>query len=157
MSVHYVKLKLMWRCPICERKFNAPDQRHSCSTKDVGELFINRSDELVLAYDALSRAVEDWPNVEIRAAIHSVVFSVGRAFLVVKPMKSQLDLKLYHNDEFESNLFHKVNRFYGRFQYQIRIQSEHDINEELLHFITKSYEHAQQERVVDFRRRRKRY
>lgn len=145
----------MWSCPVCKRKFNKEDQRHTCSTKDVGELFINRSDELVLLYDALASVIGNWDNVEIRAATHSVVFSVGRAFLVLKPMKDQLDLKIYLNEELESELFFKVNKYYGRFQCQIRLQNEWQITEDFLGLVGLSYNEALQEPKFAYRRKRR--
>ena len=145
----------MWSCPVCKRKFNKEDQRHTCSTKDVGELFINRSDELILLYDALASVIGNWDNVEIRAATHSVVFSVGRAFLVLKPMKDQLDLKIYLNEEMESELFFKVNKYYGRFQCQIRLQNEWQMTDEFLDLVGLSYNEALQEPKFVYRRKRR--
>lgn len=145
----------MWSCPVCKRKFNKEDQRHTCSTKDVGELFINRSDELILLYDALASVIGNWDNVEIRAATHSVVFSVGRAFLVLKPMKDQLDLKIYLNEELESELFFKVNKYYGRFQCQIRLQNEWQMTDEFLDLVGLSYNEALQEPKFAYRRKRR--
>ncbi len=132
----------MWNCPDCDRKFNKEDQKHTCSTKDVGELFIDKSDDLVLLYDELASKVETWENVEIRAAKHSVVFSVGRAFLVLKPMKDQLDLKIYLNERLESDLFFRVYKYYGRFQCQIRLKEKWEVNDDLLELIQESHRQA---------------
>ena len=54
----------MWTCPKCDRKFKTTNQSHMCTTKDIGELFLDGSDELVLAFDRIMTEVMQWePNL----------------------------------------------------------------------------------------------
>lgn len=47
----------MWQCPKCKRKFQKNKQSHMCTQKDVGELFVGKSDEMVLAYDDILQVI----------------------------------------------------------------------------------------------------
>jgi hypothetical protein len=49
----------MWRCEKCNRKFKSKNQWHSCTDIDMGELFLGKSDELVLAFDKLTSMVSE--------------------------------------------------------------------------------------------------
>jgi addiction module HigA family antidote len=62
----------MWTCPRCERRFKSPNQSHTCSDTTIGELFLDRSDELVLAFDRILQAVMQWQPNSVGAARHAV-------------------------------------------------------------------------------------
>ena len=62
-----------------------------CTTKDIGELFIDKPDELVLAFDKIATRVLDWEPSHMGASIHSVVFTNKKAWLIIIPMKKVLD------------------------------------------------------------------
>jgi hypothetical protein len=105
---------------------------HTCSQTEIGELFKNKSDELVLAFDAIINLTEPWKPNTSGAAKHSIVFHSKRAWLIVKPMKSELDLKFYLDTELESEVFRKVTDFFGKYAHHIRIKNEQDLNKEVV-------------------------
>lgn len=81
-----------------------------CVKKDIGELFLGKPDDLVLAYDAILQATETWtPNTQ-GASVHSIIFTSQKAWLIVKPMKKELDVKFYYGTTIESNLIKKVSK-----------------------------------------------
>lgn len=101
----------MWTCPSCNRNFYTQNQSHTCSQTQVGELFQNKSDELVLAFDGILCVSENWKPNTYGADKHSIVFHSKRAWLIVKPKKKELDLKFYYDSEIESELLHKTTNF----------------------------------------------
>ena len=132
----------MWTCPTCNRKFNKHRQSHICVVKDVGELFLDKSDELVLAYDTLYHEIMAWQPNSSGAATHSIVFTNKRAWLIVKPMKSELDLKFYNDSLIESDQIRKTTPFGKHIGHHIRIQNEFQISNELLKLIRIGYDYG---------------
>lgn len=132
----------MWTCPKCTRKFASKNQWHECSTRDVGELFIGKPDALVLAFDSLQQEVMKWKPNDLSAAKHSVVFTSKKAWLIVKPMKEVLDLKIYHKNELNSVLIHKSTAYPNKRAYHIRIASEAEVSQQLLDLLHKGYSYS---------------
>ena len=110
--------------------------------KDVGELFIGRPDELVLAWDTLTQTVMKWqPNV-YSASTKSIVYTSKKAWLIVKPMKEILDLKFYHKDRIESDLISKHTSYPNKFAHHIRISNESHIDNLLMSLLKRGYEYS---------------
>ena len=133
---------MAWTCPKCERVFGSPNQSHFCTTVTIDDLFEGKPENLLLAFDQLLIAVYNWPNVNVGAAKKAIVFSVGKAFLIVRPMSKELDLSFYHNEFFEDRLFHKQGKFSKKYIYHIRINKAEDLTPAVLRWIKKGYDFA---------------
>lgn len=48
--LQFIIPNVMWTCPNCHRNFKTINQSHTCRDEDAGKLFLDRPDELVLAY-----------------------------------------------------------------------------------------------------------
>ncbi len=83
----------MWTCPRCERQFKTRNQSHSCVTKSLDELFAKCPDHLLLAFDRLLSAVMEWEPISVGASQNTVVFTNKKAWLIVRPMRKELDVK----------------------------------------------------------------
>ncbi len=132
----------MWICPNCNRNFYTTNQSHTCSQTQVGELFKNKSDELVLAFDRILKITEDWKPNTFGAAKHSIVFHSKRAWLIIKPMKSELDLKFYLDRTLDSDVLKKVTDFYGNYAHHIRVKNEYDINNEVIELLRTGFDYS---------------
>ena len=132
----------MWTCPKCHRKFKSTNQHHVCTTKDIGELFIDKSDELVLAFDRVMTEVMDWEPNHMGPAKNSIVFTNRKAWLIIKPMKNVLDLKFYHREKIESDLVIRCSKYPNKFAHHLRVTSEHEITSELLDLLHRGYLYA---------------
>ncbi len=132
----------MWKCLRCKRNFKITNQSHTCVVKDIGELFIGKPDELVLAFDAILRNVEDWEPNTYGASKNAVVFTSKKAWLIIKPMKTELDVKFYSDLELESNQFHKVGTWGRKFAYHLRIRHEDQVDEEFIQLIGDGYRYS---------------
>ena len=133
----------MWTCPKCERQFKTTNQSHTCSKVSIDALFEGRPDELVLAFDRLLALVVDWEPISIGTAKHTIVLTNRKAWLIVKPMRQELDLKFYYPEALESELFRRVARAYNhKFAHHLRIRHPEEINEEMLALLRKGYDFA---------------
>lgn len=133
---------MAWTCPKCERKFAKNNQSHYCNETDLDALFAGKPEELLLTFDQLLIAVYDWPEVGVGTGKKAIVFSVGKAFLIVRPMSKQLDLKFYHTDKFEDRLFFKRATWGKKFAYHMRVSKPEDLTPALIQWIKKGYDFA---------------
>ncbi len=132
----------MWTCNNCKRVFKSANQYHICVEKDIGSLFLDKSDEIVLLFDALVTKLERWqPNV-YSACVNTIVFTNTKTWLVVKPMKTALDLKIYSNDHIDSELIKTRSKYPNKMAYHIRIKSEDEIDDNLLELLRIGYDYA---------------
>lgn len=131
-----------WSCPKCKRLFKTENQSHSCTNKDMGELFLGKPDELVLAFDALLQTTTSWTPNSVGTATHSIVFTNKKAWLIVKPMKTCLDIKFYYDTQLESDRFHKVTNYFGKFAHHLRVSDANQMDNEFFELIRIGYEYA---------------
>jgi len=126
----------MWTCPNCERSFKTTNQSHSCTKIEIGELFIGKPDDLVLAFDEILIAVADWNPNSIGTATKSIVFTSKKAWLIIKPMKKELDIKFYNDLVIESDRIKKVTEYAGKYAHHIRVEYPDQIDKEIIDLIS---------------------
>lgn len=132
----------MWTCPNCNRRFKNNKQSHMCSTKEIGELFENKPDDLVLAYDQLVQIVSQWEPFSAGAAVHSIVITSNQAWLIVKPMKKMLDIKFYHDSPIESERIKRITNYGKKYAHHIRIQHEDELDEEVFELLRMGFDYS---------------
>lgn len=111
-----------------------------CSQKEIGELFLDKPDDMVLAYDDLVQVISKWTPFSIGASVHSVVVTSKKAWLIIKPMKSELDVKFYHDSLLESERIKKVTKMGKRYAHHIRIRSSEELNEDIYGLLKMGFE-----------------
>ncbi|MGB3467167.1 MAG: DUF5655 domain-containing protein [Cyclobacteriaceae bacterium] len=116
-----------------------------CTTKDIGELFINKPDELVLAFDAIYTRVNEWQPNFVGASIHAAVFTNKKAWLIIKPMKSMLDIKFYYPTQLDSELVFKTVDYRNKFAHHIRVATEYELTNAHFDLLKKGYDYALQD------------
>jgi len=129
----------MWTCPKCNRVFKARNQSHTCVNKDIGELFINRPDELVLAYDTLYNSVIDWKPNSVGATSKAIVFTSSKAWLIIRVMTDKLDLKFYYQEPIQSEMIEKRGMMGKKHAHHVRIANEEQVNSEMLELLKMGY------------------
>lgn len=133
----------MWQCPKCERLFKTTNQSHSCGQKTIDDLFVNRPENLILAFDKLLVTVMDWLPNDAGAAVNTIVFTNKKAWLIVKPMTKELDVKFYYDEVLQSPYLKKVSDFgRNKFAHHIRIREAYEINEEVVKLLKLGYDFA---------------
>ncbi|MEM6800144.1 MAG: DUF5655 domain-containing protein [Bacteroidota bacterium] len=113
-----------------------------CIQKDVGELFVGKPDELVLAYDDIIQVISQWEPHSLGASINTIVITSQKAWLIIKPMKKELDLKFYHDEALGSKKLKKVQAWGKKFAHHIRIKGPEELDEEVLELLRMGFEYS---------------
>jgi hypothetical protein len=130
----------MWNCPNCNRVFKTTNQSHTCTDKDVGELFLDRPDELVLAYADLIDVISKWQPFSQGTAKHTIVVTSKKAWLIIRPMKKELDLKFYYGEPISSPRIKKISPFGKKFGHHIRIQQSEQLDAVVFDLLKKGFQ-----------------
>ena len=129
----------MWTCPKCERDLKNPNQWHNCVKVSIDSLFEGKAEELVLVFDKLLSEIIDWENVAVSATQNCIVFVHNQTFLIIRPMKKQLDLKFYSEKEQEEFPIFKSIFYSGKYENHIRLSSLSDLTPAVYSYLKQSY------------------
>jgi len=128
----------MWTCPKCERELRNPNQWHNCVKVSIDSLFEGKAEELVFVFDKLLSEIIDWENVAVSATQNCIVFVHNQTFLIIRPMKTALDLKFYSATQQEEPILKSI--FYsGKYQNHIRVSKLEDLTQTVYNYIKQSY------------------
>lgn len=130
----------MWTCPKCERELKNPNQWHNCVKVSIDSLFEGKADELVFVFDKLLSEIIDWKNVAASATQNCIVFVHNQTFLIIRPMKKELDLKFYSATQQEEEPIIKSVSYSGKFENHIRVSKLEDLTETVYAYIKQSYQ-----------------
>ena len=86
--------------------------------------------------------VMEWQPNSVGAAKHAVVFTNKKAWLIIKPMSKELDVKFYHSEQLESDELKKVAPFGKKFAYHIRIKHEFEVTNEVMRLLKLGFDFA---------------
>jgi hypothetical protein len=131
---------MSWICPKCERELPKPEQRHYCARVSLDSLFLGRSPELVLVFDKLLAEVVDWEGVLVGTTPNCIVFTRRLTFLVIRPMKKELDLKFYSKMLHPEKPVLKSVASGNKFENHIRIALLDDLRPALFNYLRESYQ-----------------
>lgn len=130
---------MSWICPKCEREFPKPEQRHYCARVSLDSLFLGRPPELVLVFDRLLAEVADWDGVLVGTTPNCIVFTRRLTFLVIRPLKKELDLKFYSSVAHPEKPVLKSIASGNKFENHIRIAMLDDLRPALFNYLRESY------------------
>lgn len=130
----------MQTCPKCERELRNPNQWHNCVKVNIGDLFKNKAEELEFIFDTLLAEIIDWENITVSATKNCIVFVHHKTFLIVRPMKTQLDIKFYSEKEQNDFPIIKSLIWNSKYENHIRISTLDELTTEIYSFIKKSYQ-----------------
>ncbi|WP_295713580.1 DUF5655 domain-containing protein [Mucilaginibacter sp.] len=130
---------MSWICPKCEREFPKPEQRHYCARVSLDSLFLGRPPELVLVFDRLLAEVADWDGVLVGTTPNCIVFTRRLTFLVIRPLKKELDLKFYSSVAHPEKPVLKSVASGNKFENHIRIAMLDDLRPALFNYLRESY------------------
>ncbi len=132
----------MWQCPTCERLFKNTNQVHMCTRKDIGELFLDKPDELVLAYDDIIQHIKHWKPFSQGASVHSIIVTSKKAWLILKPMKKELDVKFYTDQPIASDRVKKITEYRNKFAHHIRISHPLQVDQEVFNLLKEGFDYS---------------
>jgi hypothetical protein len=130
---------MSWICPKCERELPKPEQKHYCARVSLDSLFLGRSPELVLVFDKLLAEVADWDGVLVGTTPNCIVFTRRLTFLVIRPLKKELDLKFYSSVAHPEKPILKSVASGNKFENHIRIAMLDDLRPALFNYLRESY------------------
>ncbi|WP_025144256.1 DUF5655 domain-containing protein [Pedobacter jeongneungensis] len=131
---------MSWTCPNCDRELPWNNYRHHCQRVDLDSLFLGRSAELVLAFDKILAEVSGWPDVLIGVTPNCIVFTKKVGFLIIRPMKKELDIKFYSAVVHAEKPVIKSIPSGKKFENHIRISSAEEVRPGLFVYLRESYE-----------------
>lgn len=129
-----------YTCPRCNRVLRKANAWHYCQEVEIDELFIDKTDEIVLAFDAIFQQYIDLEDVDISATKNCVVFLRNKTFLVIKPMKKWLEVKFFSDELIDDDSLHKFGKQGKNYFGILRFESEHEINQRYQEYFEHSYE-----------------
>jgi len=132
----------MWTCPNCERVFKTNNQSHSCTKVELDDLFEGKPAELLLAFDGILYRVMEWQPNHVGTATKAIVFTTQKAWLIVKPMSKELDLKIYYSEIIQSPVIKKSFQWGKKWAHHIRIKNEEMITEEVMRILRMGFEYS---------------
>jgi hypothetical protein len=131
---------MSWTCPKCERELHQPEQRHYCARVSLDSLFVGRPAELILVFDKLLAEVADWDGVLVGTTPNCIVFTRRLTFLVIRPMKKELDVKFYSKMPHPEKPVSKSVAWGRKFENHIRISQLDDLRPVLFTYLRASYD-----------------
>jgi hypothetical protein len=130
----------MWVCPKCERELKKENQWHNCVKVSIDSLFEGKSEDLIILFDKILSEVVDWEHVLVSTTQNCIVFVHRQTFLIIKPMKKELDLKFYSDKELTERYIFKSTAHSSRYENHIRISTPDDLGPHLYRHLRRSYE-----------------
>ena len=130
----------MWTCPKCERDLKNPHQWHNCVKVSIDSLFEGKGKELVFVFDKLLSEIIDWENVAVSTTKNCIVFVHNQTFLIIRPMKTALDLKFYSAIQQEEEPIMKSVPYSGKFENHIRVSKLEDLTQSVYSYLKQSYQ-----------------
>jgi hypothetical protein len=106
----------------------------------IDSLFEGKAEELAFVFDKLLSEIIDWENVAVSATQNCIVFVHNQTFLIIRPMKKELDLKFYSATQQEEEPILKSISYSGKFENHIRVTKLEDLTRTVYNHIKLSYQ-----------------
>lgn len=126
-------------CPNCDREIRNPNQWHNCVRVSIGDHFSNKPAELELIFDKILATVMEWEDVAVSATQNCIVFVQAKTFLIVKPMKKQLDIKFYSATESNAYPILKSTLWNSKYENHIRLGQIEELTPQVFQLIRNSF------------------
>jgi hypothetical protein len=127
-------------CPKCQRQLPRANAWHYCAEVEIDSLFEGKKEELTLVFDKILTTIYDWDEIAVSATKNCIVFVRNITFLVIRPMKKQLELKFYLKEHREDHPIYKSEPWNSKFATYIRIGSLDELDSSIFPLIKKSYD-----------------
>lgn len=122
-------------CPKCQRSLPRANAWHYCAEIDIDSFFEGKKEELSLVFDRILATVYDWDDIAVSATKNCIVFVRNITFLVIRPMKNQLELKFYLKEQRDDHRIYKSEQWNSKFATYIRISSLDELDSSIFPLI----------------------
>ena len=127
-------------CPNCDRPLKNINAWHYCERVDLDDILKNKAEEVALIVDQLLVRVCEWEEVYPSVTKNCVVFLHKSSFLIVRPMKTQVDIKFFLEKPLRNDVIHKVISWNKKYAHHVRLKKDDDVTDYVLSLIYQSYE-----------------
>lgn len=129
-----------WTCPKCDRTLSRPNAWHQCVRKPVETLFEKKDPVVLILYQQVHKELSKWSGVKWSATQNCIVYISETTFLIIKPMKTCLELKFSLSEIMEAFPVYKAQQWGKRAWHLVRLYEEGDVDEAVWGLLKKSYE-----------------
>ncbi|RYZ23421.1 MAG: hypothetical protein EOO16_04935 [Chitinophagaceae bacterium] len=119
---------MAWTCPKCARTLTKPNVWHQCIRKEPEELTEGKSPLVAQLLLDVHRYLSAFEGVSGSATKNCMVYVRNTTLIVMKPMKSALDIKLYLSEEDNEFPVYKVEHWGKRIGHHVRLFGEDDFD-----------------------------
>jgi hypothetical protein len=148
-------LKPLWRCPKCGKTFITRNIWHSCRRYDLKTLFEDCAPHVFRLYRKLESMIRTCGPVTVNVQKSGIAFQVRVRALGCVPRKSYLRVGFAFVHPRRHPRFIKIESYTPRFHaHWIRVQSEEELDAEVMEWIREAYARAAQKPAPENRSRR---
>ncbi|RZL41308.1 MAG: hypothetical protein EOP00_25075 [Pedobacter sp.] len=138
-----LNIKLMWKCPTCNRSFRNVNQNQCCAGKDVTDFLVGKTENVCMLYNEIMSTFENIGPIHLSATKSMIVIAADTGFAyIIKLGKDFIDVVLPFSQPFTNNLcFRKIALVPGTTQYNhhLRIILAEDLNDEVIEYFKIAY------------------
>lgn len=131
---------MSFTCPKCLRPLTRANSWHYCKRITYDELFEQKPAQLRLLFEDLLQGLQQWPGVRASASKTCIVFLHQKTFLIVKVMKTELDLKFVLAAESDEFPIYKKQAYGKKLEHYIRLSDRADLDKTVWRLLRESYE-----------------
>ncbi|OFX54354.1 MAG: hypothetical protein A2046_01950 [Bacteroidetes bacterium GWA2_30_7] len=130
-----------WICPTCKRTFKHENQQHSCKIISLPELLENKNENVIKVFSQLRSFLLSLDNVIENPLRNNILYSSKAIFASIKLKKSYIDFEFFLNNEIDEFPVYKTLKISkNRIVHFVKIETNENIDEQLMNWITQSYE-----------------
>lgn len=132
---------MSWDCPICNRNFKKINQQHSCVDKNIFEHIHKLKPELIPVFEKLHSFLMNFDNLKVSSVKTFILYSSKSIFLSLKTKREYFEIEFFANKTInEFPVFKTLQISKNRIVHSVKLDSVENIDEQLLKWITESYE-----------------
>lgn len=143
------RVKKLWSCPNCGRKFTRKHQAHSCRPFHLSKHFKGKQTGSLLFQrfkTAVKNKVGPFKIESLECCIHFVHDSI---FAGVKVLKNKLQVDFLLTQKTKSKRFVRESQLSAsRYVYFVDISGKEDIDEELMRWMQEAYDKASEKKPL---------
>ncbi|HZI01749.1 MAG TPA: DUF5655 domain-containing protein [Flavisolibacter sp.] len=128
-----------WTCSKCDRTLSRPNAWHQCIRKSIETLFERKDPVVYQLYTQVQKGIKGWKNVKWSATQNCIVYINESTFLIIKPMRTCLELKFSLSESVEAFPVYKAQQWGKRVWHLVRLYENGDVDEAVWKLLKRSY------------------
>ena len=134
------RMKAMWTCPVCGRRFANRNQTHACGRFDPAGLLEGRSQAVVATFERFRDEVLRCGPATILAERTRIAFQARMSFAAVMPRTRWLDGHVVLAKRVRSKRFREVQSFSRRnVLHTFRLEDPDEVDDEVTSWLAQAY------------------